>query len=245
MNFKQININNKAAFITKNLILGFLFLSLFACKNEAKETNSAANKTIENQSIIKEKSVNSPSDKIETFLKEGKTGVFEDTCFTAIMGTNHAVFILGTAINNENDYGVFNYSIKSYTKNGDNWQVKDEQQVTSDSTNYKPDLPEIKLYDINKDGEKDIMLLMASDGRGNQQYTLFLSKDKGQTLVKVEGFEELYAPIYDAKKKVIVSTNSYNRGQAIDIYTIVNDSLQHLESKEVDYKKNRNEEEDK
>jgi hypothetical protein len=237
MDFNQINVINKSFLVTKNLILGFLFLSVFACKNESKDTNSTTNKTIDNQSIIKEKSVNTTFDKIETFLKEGKSGVFEDTCFTAIMDVNHAIFIIGEAINNDKGYGIFNYKVKSYTKNGDNWQIKNEQLITSDSTNYKPDLPEIKLEDINGDGEKDIMLLMASDGRGNQQYTLFLSKNKGQILVKVEGFEELYAPVYDAKRKAIVSTNSYHGGESIDIYTILGDSLHHLESKEVDFKK--------
>jgi hypothetical protein len=253
MNFHQINVTNSTSFsvfinLFKNnlkIFLGCLFLSLLACKNEPQTTNSVANKPIEANVLQKAKPISASSDKIEAFLKSGKTGIFEDTCFTAIMDVNHTVFITADTSNYDGSgYQIFNYTIKSYTKNGDNWQIKEEKQV-SDSTNYKSDLPEIKLEDMNKDGEKDIMLLMAVDGRGNQQYTLFLRKNKGQTLVKVEGFEELYAPTYDAKRKVIVSTNSYHRGQTIDVYKIVSDSLQHLESKEEDFGKHKNDDEDK
>ena len=76
---------------------------------------------------------------------------------------------------------------------------------------------------MDKDGQKDIMLLLAQDGRGNQNYALFLLKAKA--LVEVKGFDELYAPTYDEKKKAIKSTSTHNRGSDVEFYKIVNGQL--------------------
>jgi hypothetical protein len=215
-----------------NYCFCLLLVSIVSCKNEPKDIDSIINKRIDSIAIRHEQRMTESADKIKAFLESGQQGVFEDTFSKAIITANFAIFINCETVNNEQNYGTFNYTIKSYTKNRDNWEIKDEKQIISDTTDFKPPLPKIKLEDMNKDNEKDILLLMATDDRKNEQYTLFLTKNKGQILTKVEGFEKLYAPVFDHQKKVIVSKNSYSYGESIAIYTIVNDSLHFIEGKD-------------
>lgn len=209
-----------------------LFVSLLACKNEPKDLHLIINRTIDSIAIRKEQRISVATDKIKAFLESGQQGIFEDASSKTIITANSAIFINCETANNEQGYGAYNYTLKSYTKNRDNWEIKDEKQIIAYNTDFKTNLSKIKLEDMNKDGEKDILLLMAADERNNEHYSLFLTKNKGQTLAKIAGFEKLYTPVFDPDKKAIVSKNSYPYGESIEIYTIVNDSLYFVEGKD-------------
>jgi hypothetical protein len=215
-----------------NYCFCLLVVSILSCKNEPKDLDSIINKRIDSIAIRHEQRIAESADKIKAFLESGQQGVFEDLSSKTIITASFAIFINCETVNNEQGYSTFNYAIKSFAKNGDNWKIKDEKQIVSDTTDFKTSLPKIKWTDMNKDNEKDILLLMATDERKNEQYTLFLTKNKGQTFVKVEGFEKLYTPVFDPKKKVIVSKNSYSYGESIAFYTIMNDSLHFIEGKD-------------
>ena len=214
----------------KFFAFSFLIISFLACGNQQQNTPSTsavkATDSIPTVGPTNTQALVSASGKfIDDLLKSGKKGIFEDSTFAAIIEDDFAVGITSaTSSSNPYDgYKEFKYKITSYLKYGGDWKIKDEKFVISDSTYYKPSNPEIKLEDMDRDGRKDIMLLFALDGRGNQQYALFLVKNN--EVVEVRGFKEVYAPVYDEKKKVIESTNNYHGGQTKEFYRLVKDSV--------------------
>jgi len=65
--------------------------------------------------------------------------------------------------------------------------------------------PSIELADYNGDGIKDILVLYQSSARSNLTYHLYLVNNKEHHVKRVEGFEEICNPEYDAINKFIIS----------------------------------------
>jgi hypothetical protein len=220
------------------LALCLLVFFLFACGN-SQQNNAAANAVVKTDSIkpldsikVENMATTTTSGKsMNELLKSGEKGVFQDSTFAAIIEDDFAVGIrlnVGGRI-------YRSYDVTSYLKELGIWKVKEVKTITS-RLDSPDDTAEIKLEDMDKDGKEDIMLLMSADGRGNEQYTLFLIKDKN--LIEVRGFSDLPAPIYDEKKKMISSTSSYHGGSTIEFYRLAKDTVIFVEGIENLYGRN-------
>lgn len=211
----------------KNFIRLTIFLSvffLFACGNSQQNTaaTNAVAKTDTLKTVAANQVENAPKTasgkSIEDLLKSGQKGIFQDSTFAAMIENDFAVGVTSTVVGNDIN-SELTYKATTYMKENGVWKKIEEHGATSDSGND----PEIKLEDMDKDGQKDIMLQLSADGRGNQQYKLFLVKNK--KLVEVRGFQDLLAPTYDEKKKMISTTSSYHGGSTSEFYKLGKDTV--------------------
>jgi hypothetical protein len=123
-----------------------------------------------------------------------------------------------------------------------NYELEKLTPLESDSAYYKSRGSAIKIADMDGDDREDILLLLANDARGNQQYHLFVMKDK--KLGEVKNFSNLYEPVYDKEKQMLVSTKSVHHATYKKSHRLVADSLIFIEkiSRVYDrYKKDYNE----
>jgi hypothetical protein len=76
-------------------------------------------------------------------------------------------------------------------------------QIFRDTISSK--VQKIEFADYNNDKVKDILVQNSSDVRSNWTYYLYLVNPKTFTLTKVEGFEEIKAPTYNAKYNLVTN----------------------------------------
>jgi hypothetical protein len=86
--------------------------------------------------------------------------------------------------------------------------------------NYNPAGPEIKTGDFDLDGEADVLVLLACDGRGNHQYRFFTAEIKQGKLLETQGFEHLSDPVFNDKKRLFYSTEKFHGGMSKTVYKI-------------------------
>ena len=225
------------------LACSFIAISFLFCGNKQRDTSSTSWAKVTDSipsatQTTTQKSVSLLPKSFDDLLKNGQNGIFEDSTFSAIIESDFAIKITNPAF--ENDVVMeFTYNITVYVKDSGNWKIQEEKKIVSEYTRYKARGSEVKLQDMDGDGSKDIMLLLASDGRGNQNYALFLVK--GKNLIEVKDFEELYAPVYDEKQKMIVTGSIMHGGHTEESYRIVNQSLIFLEGVSTHYDRDKEE----
>ena len=76
-------------------------------------------------------------------------------------------------------------------------------QIFRDTISSK--IQKIEFADYNNDKVKDILVQNSSDARSNWTYYLYLIDPKTYTLTKVEGFEQIKAPKYDATHNLVTN----------------------------------------
>ena len=127
---------------------------------------------------------------------------------------------------NGSNFSELSYLVLVYKRLTNDGKPVEKRTVISDSKNYKSIKPHVRFEDMDNDGKKDLMLLMANDGYGKKQYKLFSTKD--EKLTEIKGFEDLYSPIYNEKKKAIVSNKGYPGIPLMAFHKIVNGVLVEL-----------------
>ena len=229
--------------LLKSIYITFLFV-FFSCKKIIEDKTKNEVQTIKDSFPIKEKKVfsnyvvmpsyiNAPTQKMLQYLKEGKQGIFGDYRLKAIVMTDYAIFIKSEAFG-ESDSGndEFEYQIVSFVKDNKEWKIHEQKQIVSMKEYYKCCLPRIEIMDVDGDTVNDILVLMSIGGRDTRQYNLFLNKINEKILIEVKGFMRVTTPVYNRKKNLIVSTERYSRGETIEQFRIIKDSLVCIDCRE-------------
>ena len=129
-------------------VFNFLIISFLACDNSSK---------------------NMPSNEVVSVT---------DSLAAAIVEDSFQVVVKCSVSRDGKGYKELSYVIGSSQLTKGDWETLERKTVAFDSRNYKLIKPDIRVEDVDKDGVKDIMVLLSDYESGKREYKLFLIKNR-------------------------------------------------------------------
>jgi hypothetical protein len=197
-----------------------LFYLFSSCKNnktqQDNQTPSTITDTIEVKDNVKDtNTVDFSEINWNTYLDKND---FEqgsaDSSLLVLVKPNYALFVYAQ----EDSTDIVAYDIIGFKKKDGKWAQNIKEQII-DLGDLQGNTDNIwRLEDINGDGDKDVLLKIAHDGRQRKNYVCYLQYKANETFSKVEHFEQLDNPEYDKDKKVLNTYGAYHRESVSETY---------------------------
>jgi hypothetical protein len=160
--------------------------------------------------------------------------VHSDSNYFAYVKPNYALFAAFSVDTTIPNWERFKYDVAHFKKEAGTW-------IPILDTSFKAsimDTPILNLKnkwrftDINGDGQPDLLLKTAQDGRDNRNYLCFLQDSQRQQFREVPPFQQIGNPEYDSITHLLRARGSFHHGWYEESYRWNGFQLKFIQGKE-------------